>query len=48
VLLEEDQGSLTIKWGDQHCTAPYALAAQNRALNYERQTLVCRSESAGE
>lgn len=40
-LVEEDQGTLVIKWGDQQCSASYALAPQNKALNYERQALVC-------
>lgn len=40
-LVEEDQGTLIIKWGDQQCSASYALAPQNKALNYERQALVC-------
>ncbi|NMY84608.1 fimbrial biogenesis outer membrane usher protein [Pseudomonas sp. WS 5411] len=48
VLVEEDQGSLTIKWGGQQCTAAYALPAQDKALNYERQALVCSSEPAGD
>ena len=42
VLVEEDQGSLTIKWGDKHCTAAFAMPPQNKALNYERQRLVCQ------
>jgi len=40
-LVEEDQGTLIIKWGEQHCRATYALPPQNKALNYERQSLVC-------
>lgn len=42
VLLEEDQGNLTIKWGERQCTAPYRLPERDKALNYERQRLVCR------
>ncbi|WP_275558594.1 fimbria/pilus outer membrane usher protein [Pseudomonas sp. 2(2015)] len=42
VLLEEDQGSLTIKWGERQCNAPYSLPERDKALNYERQRLVCR------
>lgn len=40
-LVEQDQGSLVITWGEHRCTADYALPAQNKALNYERQALVC-------
>ncbi|WP_106803267.1 fimbria/pilus outer membrane usher protein [Pseudomonas sp. S5D5] len=40
-LVEQDQGTLVIKWGDQQCSAHYALAPQNKALNYERQAMVC-------
>ncbi|WP_408980559.1 fimbria/pilus outer membrane usher protein [Pseudomonas sp. B21-032] len=42
VLLEEDQGSLTIKWGERQCTAPYSLPERDKTLNYERQRLVCK------
>ena len=42
VLLEEDQGSLTIKWGERQCSAPYNLPERDKALNYERQRLVCQ------
>ncbi|CAK9890778.1 MULTISPECIES: fimbria/pilus outer membrane usher protein [Pseudomonas] len=42
VLLEEDQGSLTIKWGERQCSAPYSLPERDKALNYERQRLVCQ------
>ncbi|MDD2049996.1 fimbria/pilus outer membrane usher protein [Pseudomonas putida] len=40
-LVEQDQGTLTIKWGNQQCLASYALAERNKVLNYERQKLVC-------
>ncbi|NYS36381.1 fimbria/pilus outer membrane usher protein, partial [Streptococcus danieliae] len=40
-LVEQDQGTLIIKWGEQQCNATYALPPQNKALNYERQALVC-------
>lgn len=42
VLLEEEHGSLTIKWGERQCNAPYSLPERDKALNYERQRLVCR------
>ncbi|UOP11156.1 fimbria/pilus outer membrane usher protein [Pseudomonas palleroniana] len=41
-LVEQDHGTLIIKWGEQQCTASYALPPQNKALNYERQALVCK------
>lgn len=41
VLLEHDQGNLIIKWGENQCTAPYQLPARDKAMNYERQRLVC-------
>jgi len=40
-LVEADQGTLVIKWGERRCSASYVLPAQNKALNYERQALVC-------
>lgn len=40
-LVEHDQGTLTIKWGNQQCSASYALPQRDKALNYERQKLVC-------
>ncbi|AMN81731.1 fimbria/pilus outer membrane usher protein [Pseudomonas azotoformans] len=40
-LVGEDQGTLVIKWGERSCSASYALGVQNKALNYERQVLVC-------
>ena len=40
-LVEEDTGTLVIKWGDQHCQAPYTLGDPNKALNYERVALTC-------
>ncbi|MNH20047.1 Outer membrane usher protein FimD precursor [compost metagenome] len=42
VLLEQDQGSLTIKWAEHQCTAPYQLPERDKAVNYERQRLVCQ------
>ncbi|KTC20206.1 fimbrial protein [Pseudomonas marginalis ICMP 9505] len=40
-LVEQDQGRLVIKWGEHRCNASYALGPQNKALNYEKQVLVC-------
>ncbi|WLG26710.1 fimbria/pilus outer membrane usher protein [Pseudomonas lurida] len=40
-LVEADHGILVIKWGERRCSASYVLPAQNKALNYERQALVC-------
>jgi outer membrane usher protein len=40
-LVEEDQATLTIKWDGKQCKASYALPERNKALNYERQRLVC-------
>jgi outer membrane usher protein len=40
-LIEEDAGTLVIKWGDQHCQAPYTLGERNKALNYEQAALTC-------
>ncbi|AVD84166.1 fimbrial protein [Pseudomonas sp. SWI6] len=42
VLLEQDQGSLTIKWSDRQCVAAYHLPERDKAVNYERQRLVCQ------
>jgi len=42
VLVEQDQGNLIIKWGEKECTAPYQLPARDKAVNYERQRLVCQ------
>lgn len=41
-LVEADADTLTINWQGQRCEAPYALPERNKALNYERATLVCR------
>lgn len=40
-LVAQDQGTLVIKWGERSCRASYVLGVQNKALNYERQVLVC-------
>ncbi|MGB5957800.1 fimbria/pilus outer membrane usher protein [Pseudomonas sp.] len=42
VLLQEDLGNLTIKWGERQCNAPYRLPERNKALNYENHRLVCQ------
>lgn len=42
VLLEQDQGELSLKWGEQQCTAPYQLPERDKAVNYERQRLMCQ------
>jgi len=42
LLLEQDQGSLTIRWGERQCSAPYNLPERDKAVNYERQRLACR------
>ncbi len=41
-LLEEDRGELLIKWGNRQCSASYSLPERDKALNFERQRLVCR------
>ena len=40
-LIEEDAGTLVIKWGDQQCRAAYSLGERNKALNYEQVALSC-------
>ncbi|QBR29273.1 MULTISPECIES: fimbria/pilus outer membrane usher protein [Pseudomonas] len=42
-LVEADAGTLIINWQGQRCEAPYALPERNKALNYERISLVCSS-----
>lgn len=42
VLLEQDQGSLSLKWGERQCTASYRLPKRDRAVNYERLRLACQ------
>ncbi|KAA2231838.1 fimbrial biogenesis outer membrane usher protein [Pseudomonas brenneri] len=41
-LMEQDSGNLVIKWGEQQCQAPYTLAERDKALNFERVSLVCQ------
>lgn len=45
-LVEADAGTLTINWQGQRCEAPYALPERNKALNYERASLVCRTTAS--
>ncbi|WLH33117.1 fimbrial biogenesis outer membrane usher protein [Pseudomonas sp. FP2196] len=40
-LVENDQGVLTIKWGEQQCQAPYALPVKDEARNYDTVRLQC-------
>lgn len=44
-LLEKTQGTLSIKWGKQQCSATYSLPEADPALNYERYRLVCTPEA---
>jgi outer membrane usher protein len=45
-LVESDTGTLTINWQGQRCEASYALPERDKALNYERASLVCRLPTA--
>lgn len=40
-LVEQDTGTLIIKWAERQCEASYALGERNKALNYERVALTC-------
>lgn len=42
VLLNQEAGTLTVKWADGGCNAPYALGQAEVGRNYQRQTLRCR------
>jgi outer membrane usher protein len=42
VLLNQEQGTLTVKWKEGLCQAPYALPKAEAGRNYQRQTLRCR------
>ena len=44
VLIEQDVGTVVIKWNGQQCQARYALAQRNPQLNYERVKLACSPE----
>ena len=43
-LVADDAGTLTINWQGQRCEASYALPERDKALNYERASLVCRPD----
>ncbi|MNE81584.1 F1 capsule-anchoring protein precursor [compost metagenome] len=45
-LVEEDTGTLIISWQGQRCEAPYTLPKRDKALNYERASLVCNPRPA--
>lgn len=45
-LVADDAGTLTINWQGQRCEASYALPERDKALNYERASLVCRAPVA--
>ena len=42
LLLNQQQGTLSVKWKTGHCQAPYALRPAEAGRNYQRQTLRCR------
>ncbi|HWV06893.1 hypothetical protein UB44_14730 [Burkholderiaceae bacterium 26] len=42
VLLNQEQGTLVVKWKEGQCRAPYALHAAEAGRNYQRQTLRCK------
>lgn len=41
-LIEEDQGTILIKWQGKQCSAPYNLPEKQQNLNYEQYKLVCK------
>ena len=41
-MVLDDAGTLTINWQGQRCEASYALPERDKAVNYERASLVCR------
>lgn len=41
-LMEQDSGTLVIKWDGRQCQASYALAERDKTLNFERVALVCQ------
>lgn len=43
VLLDQEQGTLAVKWKDSQCRAPYALPKAEAGRNYQRQTLRCEA-----
>lgn len=42
VLLSQEHGTLSVKWKEGQCQAPYALPKAEAGRNYQRQTLRCR------
>ena len=42
ILLQEEKGTLAVKWKEGQCQAPYALSQPQAGQNYQRQTLRCR------
>lgn len=42
VLLNQEKGTLAVKWKDGQCQAPYTLSNAEAGRNYQRQTLRCR------
>ncbi|CAJ0715666.1 Outer membrane usher protein FimD [Ralstonia edaphis] len=42
VLLNQEQGTLVVKWKEGQCQAPYALPKTEAGRNYQRQTLRCK------
>lgn len=41
VLLENDEGNVKVKWGEESCLAPYSLGEKNDKLYYQKMELVC-------
>lgn len=42
VLLEKNEGSLKVKWGETSCLAAYSLSEAKAGDNYQSQTLTCQ------
>ncbi|GAB7527685.1 fimbrial biogenesis outer membrane usher protein [Pseudomonas sp. 3A(2025)] len=42
VLIEQDSGTLSVRWADQRCAAPFELPPRDPSRAYERLRLVCR------
>lgn len=40
-LVDEDQGTLIIKWGTEQCSSSYSLPPKDEASNYQRYRLTC-------
>lgn len=41
LLLENDGGTVKVKWGEESCLAPYSLGEKNDKLYYEKMELFC-------